>query len=124
MVTPIRRLGRRGASRYGCLVGILLFVAALYYGVEMGAVYLRYWQMLDEMRSVTRLAPSLDDATIRRRLHAKAEELDLPTPAHRFIIRRSARPREIRVSTSYTETLTLPFTTYTIRLTPTARAPL
>lgn len=117
-------LGRRGASRYGCLVGILLFVAVLYYGVDIGAVYLRYWQMLAEMKSVARFATRLDDATMQRRLHTKAEALDLPTEAHRFTIRRSARPREIRISTSYTETVTLPFTTYTIRLAPQARAPL
>lgn len=124
MVTPLGRLGRHGRTRYGCLVGILVVVAALYYGIDIGGVYLRYWQMLDEMRSVARLAPSLNDATIRRRLYAKAEALDLPRSAHRFIIRRRAQPREIRISTSYTETLTLPFTTYTIRLNPTARAPL
>ena len=121
---PLRPLGQRGASRYGCLITILLVVVASYYGVDIGGVYLRYWQMLDEMRSVARLAPNLDDDTIQRRLHAKAEALDLPAQAHRFAIRRSSRPRGIQISTSYAETVTLPFTTYTIRLNPVARAPL
>jgi len=121
---PLRRLGRRGASRYGCLAAALVLVAVLYYGVDVGAVYLRYWQMLDEMQSVARLARSLDDASIQQRLHAKAVALDLPTPAHRFTVRRSSRPREIRISSSYAETIRLPFTTYTLRLNPVARAPL
>ncbi|MBI2071509.1 MAG: hypothetical protein HYT81_00485 [Gemmatimonadetes bacterium] len=124
MVAPLPGLGRWGKSRYGCLVGILLFVAAWYYGIDVGAVYLRYWRMREEMRSVARFANRLDDATMQRRLHAKAEELDLPTQAHRFTIRRSARPREIRISTSYTEVVALPFARYTIRLNPVARAPL
>ena len=121
---PFRPLGHRGASRYGCLFTLLVFVAVLYYGVDLGAAYLRYWQMLDEMRSVARLAPNLDDATIQRRLHAKADALDLPPSAHRFVIRRTSQPRRIQVSTSWTETVTLPFTTYTLRLNPVARAPL
>lgn len=124
MSPPRRWLGQRGATRYGCLVGILCVVAALYYGVDLGAVYLRYWQMLDEMRSLARLSGNLDDATIQRRLHDKAEALDLPVEGHRFRIRRFARPREITITTSYSETVALPFTTYTLRLNPEARAPL
>jgi hypothetical protein len=119
-----RRLGRRGASRTGCLVTALVVVAVLYYGLDIGGVYLRYWQMLEEMQSVARLAPNLDDATIQRRLDAKADALDLPPPAHRFMIRRTSQPRRIHISTSWTETVTLPFTTYTLRLNPVARAPL
>jgi hypothetical protein len=124
VVIALRRLGRRGASRYGCLIGALAVVAVLYYGVEVGAVYLRYWQMLDEMRSVARLASNLDDASIQRRLSAKADALELPRQANRFIIRRTSRPRQISISTSWTETVKLPLTTYTLRLSPVARAPL
>ncbi len=121
---PRLGLGRRGASRYGCLIGVLVFVAALYYGVDVGGVYLRYWQLLDEMKSAARFARTLDDAMIQRRLQDKADALDLPAPAHRFIIRRFARPREIRITTSYSEVVQLPFATYEFRLHPEARAPL
>jgi hypothetical protein len=120
----LRRLGRRGASPYGCLIAALVVVGVLYYGLEVGAVYLRYWQILDEMRSVARLATNMDDATIQRRLNAKADALELPTQAHRFTIRRTSQPRRIQISTSWTETVALPFTTYTLRLNPVARAPL
>ncbi len=118
------RLGRRGASRRGCLFSVLLLVALLYYGVDVIGVYLRYWQLRDEMNSAAALAPSLDDETIQRRLVAAAEELRLPVEARRFVIRRRERPREIRISTSYAETIDLPFTKYTFHLRPEASAPL
>jgi hypothetical protein len=121
---PVRRLGRNGASRTGCLISALVVVAVLYYGLEVGGVYLRYWQMLDEMRSVARLASNLDDASIQRRLNARADALKLPAQAHRFTIRRTSQPRRIQISTSWTEPVALLFATYTLHLTPVARAPL
>ncbi len=124
MIAPRWRLGQAGKSRYGCLVGLLVLAAVLYYGSDVGAVYIRYFQLRDEMGQAARLARTLDDAAIQSRLHAKAEELDLPAQAHRFTIRRFARPRQIRISTSYAETVQLPFTSYTIRLSPEVRAPL
>ncbi len=126
MVNPPRRgrLGQAGKSRYGCLVGILLFAAALYYGADFGAVYLRYFQLRNEMNQAARLGRTLDDATIQLRLHARIDSLDLPAQAHRFTIRRYSRPREIRIAAAYTETVDLPFTTIAIRLHPEARAPL
>lgn len=124
MSRPTGGLGRRGASRYGCLTAVLVFAVALYYGVDVGGVYFRYWQLLTEMRSTARVARNVDDASIQRRLYDKAEQLELPTPAHRFIIRRFSNPREIRISTSYSEIVQLPFTTYEFRLHPEARAPL
>ncbi|HXV86458.1 MAG TPA: hypothetical protein VD793_07150 [Gemmatimonadales bacterium] len=117
-------LGRRGASRVGCLISLVVAGAVVYYGMDVVRVYFRYWQMRDEMRSVARLAPSLDDATILRRLRAKADALALPQSARRFTIRRLARPREIRITTSYNETVVLPFYQYTFQFKPEARAPL
>ncbi len=103
---------------------LLALAAGLYYGVEVGGVYFTYWQLVDEMRSQARFAPNLDDGTILRRLQAKADELALPPEAHRFQIRRRARPPEIRISTAYEVTVQLPFTRYTIRFHPEVSAPL
>ena len=50
---------RRGSSSTGCLLTLLLFSAALYYGINIGEVYWRFYQYQDEMRSQARLAPSL-----------------------------------------------------------------
>jgi hypothetical protein len=103
---------------------LLALAVGLYYGVEVGGVYFKYWQLVDEMRSQARFAPNLDDATIRRRLQAKADELELPPEAHRFLIRRRTRPPQIRISTAYEVTVQLPFARYTIRFQPEVSAPL
>ena len=119
-----RAPGERGAGRLGCLFSVLVFATLLYYGVGIGGVYVRYWQLADRMDFLATLAPSLDDATIQRRLVQKADDLGLPPAARRFTIRRYDHPPEIRIATSYNETVDLPFTTYTIHLHHEARAAL
>ena len=123
MVTRLVR-SRRGASTTGCLLWLLLFVAALYYGVHIGEVYYRSWQIAEEMKSQARLAPSLTDPVILRRLVTKADELGLPAEASQFRIVRTPRPRAIRIETRYSETVQLPFFTHTFTFTPRAEAPL
>ena len=115
---------KRGASSYGCLVSLLIFVAAVYYGIHFGEPWLRYYQLLDEMRSSARLAPTLSDGVIHRRLEAKADELGLPDEAHKFQISRSGKPRKITITTEYSETVVVPLFTHTFVFTPTAEEPL
>ena len=69
---------RRGASSSGCLLSLLLFVAALYYGVNIGEVYFRYYRLLDEMQTEAHLAAGLDDGTIRRRVQSAVDEIGIP----------------------------------------------
>jgi hypothetical protein len=118
-------VSRRGASSSGCLLSLLLFVAALYYGVNIGEVYFRYYRLLDEMQTETRLAAGLDDGTIRRRVQAAIEEIGLPEAAgSNLVIRRTATPREIVVETRYGESVSLPFFNHTFSLHPRASQPL
>lgn len=116
MVTRSR--GRRGGSNFGCLISLLVLAAALYYGLNIGELYWRYYQLLDEMKSQARLAPSLTDATIRRRLILQVEELGLPSDAQKFSIRRSGRTRLITIETEYSESVDLLFFKHTFRFTP------
>jgi hypothetical protein len=114
-------LGRRGASSMGCLLSLLLFVAFLYYGVNIGEVYFRYYRLLDEIQSQARLASALDDGTIRRRIEAAVQDIGLPDDAARQLsIRRTLQPREIDIETSYSETVHLPLFTHTFNLHPKA----
>lgn len=116
---------RRGASSAGCLLSLLLVVAVLYYGVNIGEVYFRYYRLLDEMQTETRLAAGLDDGTIRRRIQAAVEEIGLPEAAGaNLVIRRTAYPREIVIETSYGESVSLPFFNHTFSLHPKASQPL
>ncbi|HET7109939.1 MAG TPA: hypothetical protein VFI41_03615 [Gemmatimonadales bacterium] len=111
---------RRGSSTLGCLVSLALFVAALYYGVNIGEVYIKYYQLLDEMQSQARLAPSLSDAVIQRRILDKVDELGLPDEAQNVSVTRSSRPARIVIETNYSETLHLPLITPTFHLHPRA----
>ena len=120
------RLSQRGASSSGCLLSLLLFVAALYYGVNIGEVYFRYYRLLDEMQTETRLAAGLDDGTIRRRIQAAIEEIGLPEAAGGadLQIRRTSQPREIVIETRYSETVSLPFFNHSFSFHPRASQPL
>ena len=118
---PKGRSRRRGASSTGCLISLLIFVAVLYYGVNIGEVFFRYYRLLDEMQSQCRIAAALDDGTIRRRIQAAAQEIGVPDSAGaHVIVRRTASPREISIETRYSETVRLPLFTHTFNFSPRA----
>lgn len=117
------RGSRRGASGFGCLVSLLLFVAALYYGINIGKVYLRYYQLVDGMRSQARLAPSLQDDVIYRRLGEQADSL-LPGGRPQFKITRGGHPNRIVIETEYTDHVDLPLFKHTFVMHPRAEEPL
>ena len=119
-----RRLGRRGAGTLGCLLSLLAFVVVLFYGVQVGEVFYRYYQYRDAMTSAARFAPSLSDDVLRRRILDKAEELGLPAEARRIQIRRIGQPGRIRISARYEERLELPFFSRQFTFEPHVEAPL
>ena len=63
---------RRGGTTLGCVVSLVLFLAALYYGVHIGQVYLRFYRLQDAMRFQAQMAPTIDNGVIGRRLSAPA----------------------------------------------------
>ena len=117
---------RRGASSSGCLFSLLIFVAVLYYGVNIGEVFFRYYRLVDELQTQTRLAAALDDGTIRRRIQAAVEEIGIPDSAggRQLIVRRTAAPRQITIETRYSESVSLPFFNHTFSFHPKATQPL
>jgi len=116
-----RQGSRRGTSTAGCLFSLALFVAAIYYGINIGKPWFRYYQLLDEMRSAARLAPTLSDAVIKRRLVEKVDELGIPPEeANKWVITRSGKPRKITITTTYSEKVTLPLFEHTFIYTPKA----
>lgn len=117
---------RRGASSSGCLLSLLIFVAALYYGVNIGEVFFRYYRLLDEMQTEAHLSAGLDDGTIRRRIQATVEEIGLPESAggSELVVRRTFSPREIVIETRYSESVSLPFFNHSFSFHPKATQPL
>jgi hypothetical protein len=120
MVSP--RTDRRGASRLGCLVMLALLGGGLYYGLPVGHIYMRFFEMQDEMHQQAQFADQLTDEAIRQRLLARADSLGIPTPTLR--IDRSLRPSRITIEGHYTESVELPKFRHTFDLRPRAEEPL
>jgi hypothetical protein len=113
---------RRGGNSLGCLLSLLIFVSALYYGVHIGEVYLRYYRLLDAMRFQASIAPSVTDDVIKRRLMATADSLLGQTPV--FQVLRGGNPARITVEAQYRDSVDLPFFKRAFPLHPRAEAPL
>ena len=52
------------------------------------------------------------------------QDIGLPDSAARAVVRRNTSPREITITTAYSETIVLPFFTHTFAFHPTATQPL
>lgn len=119
MVRGVMR--RRGASTTGCLVSLVILLALLYYGVNIGELYLRYYRLLDAMDTQARVAAALDNGTIHRRIQDAIDDIGLPQAAHdNLTITRTASPREITIETQYSESVHLPLFDHTFRFHPKA----
>jgi hypothetical protein len=123
-MVSLSRGSRRGGSTLGCLVSLLVFVAVLYYGVHIGEVYWRYYQLLDEMKVNARLAPNLADDVIQRRLQAKVEEVFDNEKSMKFRINRGGRSRTITIETQYRDSVSLPLFKRSFELKPKAEEPI
>jgi hypothetical protein len=87
-------------------VFLLLISAVLYFGVNIGEVYYRYFQYKELMAQEIRFRSDLADATIKRNLQAIADSLGLPEDAGAVVITRD-RGR-IEIESHYEETVDLP----------------
>lgn len=107
---------RPGASTLGCLFSMLVVVAVVYFGVNVGAPFFRYYQFRDAMEQEARFADRKSDAQIIATLRLKADSLMLPAPAYKINVRRT--PGRITVWTDYAEKIDFPFVTRDITFRP------
>jgi len=112
----------RGASKLGCLLSLALFAGAIIYGGQIGRIYWRYYELMDEMTESARFAHTLNDDVIRRNLLARINELGLPADAKRIDIRRAGPPWTIVIRSVYQEQLDLPGRSIKITFRPKAEA--
>jgi hypothetical protein len=115
---------RRGRLPIGFLVTLAVVALVSIGGIAPARGYLRYYRMKEAMQAQAGLASSAGDGEIRHRLRLKAAELGLPPDAQRITIRRRGRPREITVSTTWTDTVGLVVYSFPITYRPEVRAPL
>ena len=97
---------RRGTSRLGCLVSVLLVVTIAYFGFNIGEVYLRFVRLRDAMEQEARFAHDRTDDAIRLRITALVDSIGLPDEAGILTIVRNAN--RIVISSDYTERVELP----------------
>jgi hypothetical protein len=112
----VTRRSRRGVSTLGCLFSLLIAAVVLYYAVDIGRVYWKYYRLTDEMATSARFASHNSDEEIRRHLAGIARDLDLPPEAQRFVIRRV--PPTVTIRTQYSVTIELPFHNRILTLKP------
>jgi hypothetical protein len=99
-------VNRRGESRIGCLLPILILAVAAYFAVDFGEAYFRFYQFKDAMGQEARFSSDKTDAQITTRLSALADTLQLPPGAELITIERT--PAIITISSDYDEIIRLP----------------
>jgi hypothetical protein len=112
--------GRRGASRLGCVVLLVLLAVAVYVGLNVGGIYFRYYRFEDEMKQSARFAAQLSDSAIAARISVAADSLGLPRAAKNVSIVRVGK--SIAISGSYSELVDLKVWKHFLHFTPSARA--
>ena len=111
-------IGRRGRAGFGCLLGLLLLVTVVYFAMNVGEPYLRYYRYLDGMKQEARFSARFTDEEIQKRLASLADSLGLPEAAGHVRIRRASN--RISISASYYEHVEMPLIARDILFTPQA----
>ena len=106
LATIVTMRHRAGKIRLGCLAGLFIFGALLYFGYNIGEVALRYYEYQDAMEQEARFAMHNTNDVIVQHLRAKADTLGLPDAAYKVQVRR--RGNEIFIWADYTENIELP----------------
>ena len=97
---------RRGATKLGCLMTLLILTAIGYFGAHAGEVYWRFFQYRDAMRQEVRFRAQQPIPQIRARLRAIADSLGLPPDAGIVVVKKNGK--QILIEAHYEETILLP----------------
>jgi len=111
--------GRRGGSRFGCLIQIIIVGGLIYFGIYAGQDMLEFYRFRDAMKQQARFASGRTDQQIKDHLKAFADSVGLPDGARDVtVVRENDR---IRISSQYDQPLRLPFDyQYSVHLRPSA----
>ena len=99
-------VARRAASTLGCLIPLLILAVVIYFAIDFGTAYFRYYQFKDAMGQEARFSSDKTDAQITTRLSALADSLQLPPGAELITIDRTNTT--ITISSDYDEVIKLP----------------
>lgn len=104
-------LNRAGKTKIGCIIWLVLLVAAAYAAKEFGGVYLRRMKLEDLIQQQAGFAGQVEDEAIRQHIVQQVMTMKLPPEARRVTLVRTERPRAIRINVKYAETVDLFVTT-------------
>ena len=94
-------VARRGASTLGCLIPLLILAVVIYFAIDFGTAYFRYYQFKDAMGQEARFSYEHTDAQITTRLSALADSLELPAGAELITILRAPSSSSVSISSDY-----------------------
>lgn len=100
-------VARRGTTRLGCLVQLILLGGIAYFGMFLGEDALSYYRLRDAMRQEARFATTRSDQQMRDRLRAFTDSVKLPESAKEIKIVRDEK--RIRIWSEYDQNVRLPF---------------
>jgi hypothetical protein len=101
---------------------LLLIAIAMYFGVNVGEAYWRFYEFQDAMNQEVRFARQIPDDRIKLHLSALADSLGLPEEAAEITVERTNT--DISVRATYSERFQFPIFAREIRFTPRAQSPL
>ncbi len=99
-------VNRRGESRIGCLLSLLILAVAAYFALDFGEAYFRFYEFKDAMGQEARFSTDRTDDQITKRLSALADSLQMPPGAELITIERT--PTIVTISSDYDEVIKLP----------------
>lgn len=105
-----RNRGERGEGRFGCLVGLVLLLAAGLIAYRMIPVKVKSADLRDTIIDEAKSAGRRGDKTIRQAILRKAEQLELPVADDNIKIKRANN--YIRIEVKYTVPVEFPGYTY------------
>jgi hypothetical protein len=112
----------RGTSTLGCLFTLMVLGAIVYFGLNVGRVYWRFYEYQDDIRQEVRFASQRTNDQILVHLRASADSLGLPEAAGKISIRRNNS--SISLEAEYYENVELPMYVKELHFHPHAEGPL
>lgn len=97
---------RRGATKLGCLMTLLVVAAIGYFGANAGERYWRFYNYQDAMKQEVMFRAKQPIPQLRARLRQIADSLGLPEDAGIVSVRRTAN--EIFIEAHYEEVIEFP----------------
>ena len=106
------RGNQQGVSMLKVWFWLLFLGLVIYGGVKIGAPYIDFEQMKDEMTTKARLAQVLKDEEVRGALVVKAKDLGLPLGPENFLVQRDEIKQKMVISAAWEVEVHFPFDVY------------